>query len=137
MVTPFSNDDALGDANKRLFNLRLSGLRAEGSENIFGVWKKGWPILKQVRFHHSNAIEVVFATAVLHNLSVLCKQPQWNEEDDDIPPKFRNSNQGQVRVEDDLDRAAVRAEGEIVRNNLLANMPPPTAKERKQLAKNL
>lgn len=136
LVTPFSNDDALGDANKRLFNLRLSGLRAEGSENIFGVWKRRWPIIKQVRFHHSNAIEVVLATAVLHNLSVLWKQPEWTEEDDDdIPPEFRNSNQGQVRVEDDLDRAAVRAEGEIVRNNLLANMPPPTAKERKQLAK--
>ncbi len=34
---------------------------------------------------------------------------------------------------DDLDRAAVRAEGEIVRNRLLANMPPPTSDERKML----
>ena len=38
--------------------------------------------------------------------------------EDEIPGEFLNFNQGQVHVVDDLDRAAVRAEGEIVRNRL-------------------
>ena len=134
MVTPFSNEEALGDPHKRLFNLRLSGLRAEGSENFFGMWKRRWPIIKHVRLNHDKAMEAVFATAVLHNLCV-----HWNEPEppmdgeDEIPDEFLNFNQGQVHVVDDRDRAAVRAEGEIVRNRLLANMPPPTSDERKML----
>ena len=36
-VAPFTNVEELGDPHKRLFNLRLSGLNAQGSENIFGM----------------------------------------------------------------------------------------------------
>ena len=46
------------------------------------------------------------------------------------PPKFRNDNQGEVVVVDMVnDRAAIRAEGDMVRNRLLENMPLPTARE--------
>ncbi len=76
MVTPFSNEEALGDPHKRLFNLRLSGLRAEGPENIFGMWKSRWPIIKHVRLNHDKAMEAVFATAVLHNLCVHWNKPE-------------------------------------------------------------
>ena len=40
LVTPFSNDDSEHDLKKRLFNLRHAGLRAECTENIFGMWKR-------------------------------------------------------------------------------------------------
>ena len=47
-----------------------------------------------------------------------------------IPPEFRNENQGEVVVVDMVnDRAAVRAEGDMVRNRLMENMPPPTVRE--------
>ena len=131
MVKPFTNEEALGDPHKHLFNLRLSGLRAEGSENIFGMWKMRLPIIKHVRLNHYNAMEAVFATAVLHNYCVHRNEPELHMDgEDEIPGEFLNFNQGQVHVVDDLDRAAVGAEGEIVRNRLLANMPPPTSDER-------
>ena len=44
------------------------------------MWEKIFPIIKNMHNHYDNAIEIITATAVLHNLSVL-----WNEElpDDD------------------------------------------------------
>ena len=128
MVKPFTNEEALGDPLKRLFNLRLSGLRAEGSENIFGMWKMRLPIIKHVRLNHYNAMEAVFATAVLHNYCIHWNEPELHMDgEDEIPGEFLNFNQ--VHVVDDLDPAAVSAEEEIVRNRLLANMPPPTSDE--------
>ena len=134
MVKPFTNEEALGDPHKHLFNLRLSGLRAEGSENIFGMWKMRLPIIKHVKLNHDNAMEAVFATAVLHNYCVHWNEPELHMDgEDEIPDEFLNFSQGQVHVVDDLDPVAVRAEGEIVRNRLLANMPPPTSDECKML----
>ena len=78
LVTPFSNEEGENDLRKRLFNLRHAGLRAECTENIFGMWKRRFPIIRNLRNHFDNALEIVMATAVLHNLAVL-----WNEEEPD------------------------------------------------------
>ena len=36
LIPPYSNAEAGDDETKRLFNLRLSGIRTECSENIYG-----------------------------------------------------------------------------------------------------
>ena len=77
------------------------------------------------------------ATAVLHNIAILWKEPdpEMDEEDDDqddVPPEFRNDQQGQVEVVNVVnDHAAVRAEGDVIRERLRANMPPPTVREQR------
>ena len=90
--------------------------------------------MRALRSHYNNSLEVIMATAVLHNISVLWKEPlpENNHPDLDnvIPPEFRNDRVGQVQVIDAVnDRAAVRGEGEIVRDRIRANMPPPSRRE--------
>ena len=55
LVKPYSNQDALDDPRKRLFNLRHSGLRTEMTENIYAMLKRRWHILKHMREDYSQA----------------------------------------------------------------------------------
>ena len=97
-----------------------------------GMWKQRFPVLRGLRCHYNTALEVTLATAVLHNLSVLWREPLPDGHNVDIPPEIMNDQQGQVVVVDmDLDRAAIRAEGDLVRDRLRQNMPPPTQRERR------
>ena len=94
------------------------------------MWKKRFPIQRHIRFHYAIGVEAVYSIAVLHNLSILWKQPLPDDEEEDyIRPEYRNVNQGQVHVFNDLDQAAVRAEGEVIRISLVENMPPATARD--------
>jgi DDE superfamily endonuclease len=47
LIKPYTNQEALGDERKRLFNSRLSGLRTEMTENVFGIWKQRFPCLRK------------------------------------------------------------------------------------------
>jgi hypothetical protein len=82
LVTPYSRAEGENDLDKRLFNLRHSGLRGECTECIFGMWKRRFLIIRNMRNHNSNALEVVMATAVLHNLSVIWGEPEPEDVDD-------------------------------------------------------
>ena len=56
---------------ERLFNLRLSQARVVMTENVFGIWKARFPILKNMRFSHHDAMRTVVATAVLMNFGTM------------------------------------------------------------------
>jgi hypothetical protein len=46
LMKPYPTAEAIVDNRKRLFNARLCGLRTEMSENVFGIWKRRFPILR-------------------------------------------------------------------------------------------
>jgi hypothetical protein len=54
----------------RLFNARLSGLRTVMSENVFGIWKKRFPVLRMLRTHYLTSKDIILATAILHNVAM-------------------------------------------------------------------
>lgn len=137
LITPFSQIEGENDMSKRLFNLRHSGLRAECTENIFGMWKRRFPIVRNIRNHYPNAIEIIMATAVLHNLSVLWKEPLpdddghnedgEDEEDNPLPPMAMAGGG------DRAGRLRIRLEGTAMRDTLLANMPQATPTEARRI----
>ena len=44
------------------------------TENIYGIWKRRFPIIRCLHVTLENAQKIILATAILHNLSVL-----WQE----------------------------------------------------------
>jgi hypothetical protein len=132
LMKPFSNAEAANDNDKRLFNQRLSGLRTVMTENVYGVLKRRFPCLREMRNHLPTAKKIIVATAVLHNLAIL-----WNDE---VPVELgpvRQLNAQRVnmaeeylavRVEDGAE-ILTRAVGQQVRLRLVANMPPRTLRE--------
>ena len=75
MVKPYETADAFNDPRKASFNSRLSAIRTIMTENIFGRWKKRFPILTNLRTHLELSQKIIIATAILHNIATL-----WNEE---------------------------------------------------------
>ena len=45
------------------------------TENIFGRWKKRFPIITNLRTHMELSQKIIIATAILHNIATL-----WNEQ---------------------------------------------------------
>jgi hypothetical protein len=132
LMKPFSTAEAAVDETKRLFNQRLSGLRTVMTENVYGVWKRRFPCLREMRNHLPTAKKIIVATAILHNLSIF-----WNDEvplepEVGLQPNEPRVNVAQeylaVRVEDQADilRMAV---GQQMRLRLVENMPPRTLRE--------
>ena len=74
MITPFKRNAANYNQDTKLFNIRHSGARMEMTECIYGIWKRRFPILKQLRVNLSHAITIVEATGILHNISL-----DWND----------------------------------------------------------
>ena len=63
--------------------------------------KTRFPILKGLRSHYDNALEVIMATAVLHNICILWKEPLPDADNPDaelppVPPEFQDGNR--VRI---------------------------------------
>ena len=117
-MTPFTQGECEDDMAKRLFNLRQNELRAECTECIFGMWKKRFLIIKSVRNHFKNSLEVVMATASLHNLAVMWNEPlpdydneEGEPEDDQEDGEEGEGITGSIR--------RVRMEGEVLRNTLV------------------
>ena len=109
--------------------------------NISGVWKKRFPIITCLRSHYDNALEIIMATAVLHNLSILWKDPLPEADHPDaagipaVPPQFQDGNRGVLpqNAEVPRNRVAIRAEGDAVRERLRENMPPATPQELRRM----
>ena len=95
LITPYSTTESNRDRNKALFNRRLSGAWCEMTENIYGIWKWRFPIIRCLRVHLPNAYKVIVGTAVLHNFSV-----QWreimpdNHPDLSLPPAIPDTSPG-------------------------------------------
>lgn len=124
LITPYLSNEALDDSTKRDFNRRHSGLRTVMSENIFGIWKRRFPVVNQLRANRENARKIVIATAILHNICIL-----WGDEDPDgpLPPTIP------AAVVEDADNLvgvhqhnsdAIRLAGQMVRDGLRLSMGP-------------
>ena len=76
MVTPYSEDQCTADRTGKLahFNRKHSGARVEMTEDTIGIWKRRFPIIRWLRLKLNNAMKVVLATAILHNISI-----EWGE----------------------------------------------------------
>ena len=70
LIKPYTTAESAQDARKRLFNRRLSGLRTVMSENIYGVWKKRFPILKCMRTDYVLSQKVQYFFLNLHIIFV-------------------------------------------------------------------
>ncbi len=140
LMKPYSNAEALGDASKRLFNGRLSGLRTVMSENVYGIWKKRFPILREMRSHLPSAQMIIVATAILHNIAV---RENMEEPPEDL--RHRDNRDGDSSDDDSepeenvqhrrghgegLGDAVSRIRGQRVREMLRENQPPRRRNER-------
>ena len=84
VLTPYPDDQARHDNNKALYNARHSGARVEQSEDIYGMLKRRFPIVKHIRLSLENSWKVVNAAAVLHNVCIA-----WDDEEPDEHPLNR------------------------------------------------
>ena len=57
-----------------MYNVRHSQARVERTENIYGIWKRRFPLIKHIRLHVKDAVRVITATAILHNMAMT-----WND----------------------------------------------------------
>ena len=121
LVTPYTAAETAADPNKGLFNLRHSGARVLMTENLYGIWKRHFPILRCLRVDLNNPYRIIMACAVLHNLSVL-----WGEimpEDDHPGVRFIPAippvpHQPLVIDQGELTREQVRRMGQETRERM-------------------
>jgi len=123
LVKPFTAQESGNDRSKRLFNKRLSGIRTVMTENIYGRWKRRFPILKQLRYHLENSLNTIIATAIIHNLCIL-----WNDETEVPSDDDDDDDDGDGEAEQDLviglqQPAAILAAGKAHRDRLWQQMP--------------
>ena len=78
-MKPYPTAEGAQCPRKRLFNKRISGLRTVMSENIYGVLKRRFPILKSMRTDLVLSQKIVIATAVLFNIARM-----WKDDGPDI-----------------------------------------------------
>ena len=127
LVKPYSTNEAGNDRTKRLFNKRLSGLRTVMSECLFGVWKRRFPILKNLRTDFSLSQRIVVATAILQNMARMWEdeEPSDDEEDSDSDDDHSDEDDaGADFIVQDAAPATVRMRGQILRERMKDGMPP-------------
>lgn len=72
LLTPFANPRNEAERN---YNYSHTRTRVR-IENIFGIWKRRFPILAYgCRLKLENVLNVIVATAVLHNLAIIRRDP--------------------------------------------------------------
>ena len=124
LIKPFSNNEADGDRRKRTFNRKLSGARTVMSENIYGVWKRRFPILKALRTDFKLSQKIICATAVLFNLGRMWAEDdiENHDEESDNDDDSDDTDEDETYVVVDLDRNTVRLRGNAERERLVTQM---------------
>ncbi|XP_041350851.1 putative nuclease HARBI1 [Gigantopelta aegis] len=87
LMTPLLNPR---DAANNRYNRALCSTR-NLVECMFGIWKRRFPCLTYtLRFKDIRiSLAVIIATAVLHNIAVAEREPNFNDDLDDPPPPLR------------------------------------------------
>ena len=130
MVKPYDTVAAYNDRRKKKFNSKLSAIRTIMTENIFGRWKKRFPIITNLRTHLELSQKIIIATAILHNIATLWSDPlPEGEEEDDEEERQREREREEEedqQVEDQyaLGEVQVRAIGQAERDNMLRQFIP-------------
>ena len=114
------------------------------------MWKQRFPIVWNIRNHFDNVLEIVMATAVLHNLAVLWKEEEpdksdeeYDEESDSkehsdeeyVPGKNKDGQFDCQKISGT--RLLVKVEGTLLRDNLLKNMPEGTRREMRRITRKM
>jgi hypothetical protein len=120
LVKPYPTAESANDRRKALFNRRLSGLRTVMTENLYGVWKRRFPILKALRTDYELSQKIVVASAVLFNLARMWQDEDFNEE---INDPGSDDEEGFIVVEDAAPVRTVRLRGQVLRDQLKDLMP--------------
>ena len=115
----YTTAEAANSQRKRVFNSRLSGLRTVMSENMFGIWKRRFPVLKNLRADFNLSQKIIVATAILFNYGQVIDDEPPEEDDDDDDDRDDSSSAYQVI---DEDRGTVRIRGQVQRDRLCNNM---------------
>ena len=122
LIKPYATAEAANCRRKTLFNRRISGLRTVMSENIYGVWKRRFPILKAMRTEMVLSQKIIIATAILFNISRMWRDDGPDDDDSDSDEEHDgDERQEPVRVEEH-DLASVRVRGQVERERLKDNM---------------
>ena len=130
MVKPYDKVAAYNDRRKKKFNSALSGIRTIMTENIFGRWKKRFPIITNLRTHLQFSQKIIIATAILHNIATLWSDPlpEGEEEDDEEERRREREREEeedqQVEVQYALGEVQVRLIGQAERDNMLRQFIP-------------
>ena len=123
-MKPYPTAEAANDPRKRLFNRRHSGLRTVMTENLFGMWKRKFPILNALRTDFSFSQEIIIACAILFNVGRLnVGRLAWEEDEEDDDSDQDNDGDTESEFDDnagdegevfiiDEDRAEVRHKGQ-------------------------
>ena len=100
VVKLYTSAEDSHDPRKYLFNTIISGMSTIKIENIFGKWKRRFPILSELRTKLILSQKIILATTILHNIKTM-----WNEElpegeggDDD-----NDGDDGEPKDDDDPD----------------------------------
>ena len=114
LVKPYSAPE-VNENPRRTFNRKLSGLRTVMTEDIFGRWKKCFPILRNLRCHLELSQKIIVTTAILENIA-----HAWNvdQPDDDLP---NLPHEGPVIIYDDSVEVT-RIRGQVERDILFGRM---------------
>ena len=115
LVKPYSAAEVNENPRRRTFNRKLSGLRTVTTEDIFGRWKKRFPILRNLRCHLELSQKIIVTTAILENIA-----HAWNvdQPDDDLP---NLPHEGPVIIYDDSVEVT-RIRGQVERDILFGRM---------------
>ena len=121
MIKPYPTNESSNDRRKRLFNRRLSGLRTVMSENLYGVWKRRFPILKNLRMDLEPSQKIIVATAVLFNAARMWNDIDPDDEGDD------DTDEEDLEIDDmvvyDQVPGTARMRGQVERDRLKDSMP--------------
>ena len=106
--------------------------RLEMTEHIYGIWKKRFPIIGQLRQKLENCFVVVETTAILHNLFILWEDILPREMDHVLPPGMPLQHE---EPEEGAPQNERRLDGEQIRDGLkrLCSQTPPTAAELRKI----
>ena len=124
VVKPYSTADAAQDPRRRKFNSNLSGLRTVMSENLYGIWKKRFPILKSFRTNLELSQKIIVATAVLFNIGQMLNDepPDDGDDDEEERDQVTDGRHDHVVVVDETGAMCARLRGQAQRDILCENM---------------
>jgi hypothetical protein len=95
LIKPYSTREVGGDVRMRTFNRQLSGLRTVMSENIHGVLKRRFPILRSMRMNLVVCQKIIIATGILFNMG-----RKWGDEEPEAGDEEDNDGAQDVIVQD-------------------------------------
>ena len=118
LITPNSAQEELNNPRRRLFNIRLSGLRCETTECIFGRLKKRFPILRKLRCTVANSQSLILECSILLNICVRSAYADVEDDDDNDDEEDEDPNEGNEEeieiIENEQNRAVIQARGAAV-----------------------